>query len=202
MRWRGLLALGLGAGDHVVLWMPNRVEWNIANLGIAKAAAVTVTCNSRYKAFEVEYLLRQSDAKALILVDRFGAAAIDYLENPPGDLSGGGSTGRDPSAEREISRAEARGGTRRGRAAGVRFVCGRRAHGQRGGAERTGPDPPTARRPGGDAVHLGHHGRAQGLPALTRQHVLPVRCPSIRGAPGCFTRETRRLRRPGRPTRT
>jgi non-ribosomal peptide synthetase component E (peptide arylation enzyme) len=30
---RGLLALGLGPGDHVVLWMPNRVEWNVANLG-------------------------------------------------------------------------------------------------------------------------------------------------------------------------
>ena len=62
---RGLLALGLGPGDHVVLWMPNRVEWNVANLGIAKIGAVTVTCNSRYKALEVEYVLRQSDAKAL-----------------------------------------------------------------------------------------------------------------------------------------
>ncbi|MFI5329008.1 MAG: AMP-binding protein [Candidatus Rokuibacteriota bacterium] len=30
---RGLLALGLGPGDHVVLWMPNRVDWNVANLG-------------------------------------------------------------------------------------------------------------------------------------------------------------------------
>lgn len=76
----GLLALGLGPGDHVVLWMPNRVEWNVANLGIAKAGGVTVTCNSRYKALEVEYVLRQSDAKALILVDRFDAAGIDYLE--------------------------------------------------------------------------------------------------------------------------
>ena len=76
---RGLLALGLEPGDHVVLWMPNRVEWNVANLGIAKAGGVTVTCNSRYKAFEVEYVLRQSDAKALILVDRFDAAGIDYI---------------------------------------------------------------------------------------------------------------------------
>jgi hypothetical protein len=58
--------------------MPNRVEWNVANLGIAKAGAVTVTCNSRYKAFEVEYVLKQSDAKALILMDRFDAAGIDY----------------------------------------------------------------------------------------------------------------------------
>jgi fatty-acyl-CoA synthase len=77
---RGLQALGLGPGDHVVLWMPNRVEWNVANLGIAKAGGVTVTCNSRYKAFEVEYVLGHSDAKALILADRFDAAGIDYIE--------------------------------------------------------------------------------------------------------------------------
>ena len=76
---RGLLALGLGRGDHIVLWMPNCVEWNVANLGIAKIGAVTVTCNSRYRAFEVEYVLRQSDAKALIMVDRFPAAKMDYL---------------------------------------------------------------------------------------------------------------------------
>jgi fatty-acyl-CoA synthase len=60
---RGLLALGIGPGDHVVLWMSNRVEWNVANLGIAKAGGVTVTCNNRYKAFEVEHVLKQSGAK-------------------------------------------------------------------------------------------------------------------------------------------
>jgi len=76
----GLVALGLERGDHVVLWMPNRVEWNVAHLAIAKAGCVTVTCNSRYKALEVEYVLRQSDAKALILPDRFDAAGVDYLE--------------------------------------------------------------------------------------------------------------------------
>ena len=76
---RGLLDLGIRPGDHVVLWMPNRTEWNVANLGIAKIGAVTVTCNSRYKAYEVEYVLRQSDARALIMVDRFGAAKLDYL---------------------------------------------------------------------------------------------------------------------------
>ncbi len=97
---RGLLGLGLGPGDHVVLWMPNRVEWNVANLGIAKIGAVTVTCNSRYKAREVAYVLRQSDAKALIMVDRFAAASIDYLEIL-GELS--------PETER---RAERPGGER------------------------------------------------------------------------------------------
>jgi fatty-acyl-CoA synthase len=77
---RGLLALGLGSGDHVVIWMPNSIEWCVANLAIARIGAVTVTCNSRYKAFEVEYLLRQSDARAVVMVDRFEAAGIDYLE--------------------------------------------------------------------------------------------------------------------------
>jgi fatty-acyl-CoA synthase len=77
---RGLLGLGLGPGDHVVLWMPNCVEWNVANLAIAKIGAVTVTCNSRYKALEVEYVLRQSGARGVVMVDRFAAASIDYLE--------------------------------------------------------------------------------------------------------------------------
>src|SRR5207302_463939 len=76
---RGFLALGLGPGDHVVVWMPNCVEWAVANLALAKVGAVTVTCNSRYKALEVEYLLEQSDAKALIMVDRFEAAGVEYL---------------------------------------------------------------------------------------------------------------------------
>jgi fatty-acyl-CoA synthase len=75
---RGLLALGLGPGDHVALWMPNVVEWNVANLAIARIGAVTVTVNSRYRAFELEYLLRQSDAKALVMLDRFAAADLDY----------------------------------------------------------------------------------------------------------------------------
>lgn len=76
---RGLLALGLGPGDHVVVWMPNCVEWNVANFAIARIGAVTVTCNSRYRAFELEYLLAQSDAKALIMLDRFEPAGVDYL---------------------------------------------------------------------------------------------------------------------------
>jgi fatty-acyl-CoA synthase len=77
---RGFLALGLQPGDHVVLWMPNSIEWNVVHLAIARIGAVTVTCNSRFKAAEVEYLLRQSDARALVLVERFDAAGIDYLE--------------------------------------------------------------------------------------------------------------------------
>ncbi len=73
---RGLLALGLGPGDHVALWMANSVEWNIANLAVAKIGAVTVPCNTRYKASQLEYVLRQSDARALIAADR--VPALDH----------------------------------------------------------------------------------------------------------------------------
>ena len=41
---------------------------------------MTVTCNSRYKAVELDYVLRQSDAKALVMMDRFDAAGIDSRE--------------------------------------------------------------------------------------------------------------------------
>src|SRR5438067_11953413 len=53
---RGLLALGLGPGDHIVLWMPNSVEWNVVNFAIAKIGGVTVTCHSCYHAFRLGYL--------------------------------------------------------------------------------------------------------------------------------------------------
>src|SRR5262249_61372562 len=46
---------------------------------LATIGAGPVRGNSRYRAFEVEYVLRQSDAKALIMVDRFPAAKTDYL---------------------------------------------------------------------------------------------------------------------------
>jgi len=104
---RGLLALGLGPGDHVVLWMPNCVEWNVANLGIAKIGGVTVTCNSRYKALEVGYVLRQSDARALIMMDAFRAGGIDYLEIlrelcPEADRAGGRPAGKRFPALRSV----------------------------------------------------------------------------------------------------
>src|SRR5262249_57517088 len=72
---RGLLALGLGPGDHVVVWMPNCIEWNVVNFALAKGGAGTVTCNSRYRPFEEEYLVRQSDAKPLLIIDAFAPPA-------------------------------------------------------------------------------------------------------------------------------
>ncbi|MGH7385713.1 MAG: AMP-binding protein [Candidatus Rokuibacteriota bacterium] len=75
---RGLLALGLEQGDKVALWLPSRPEWLFAQYGCALIGAVVVALNTRYKAHELRYILRQSDATTLICADHSGP--VDYLE--------------------------------------------------------------------------------------------------------------------------
>jgi fatty-acyl-CoA synthase len=75
---RGLLALGVEAGDSVALWMPNRPEWLVVQQACAWIGAVVVALNTRYRAHELEYILRQSDATTLVCQDHAGP--VDYLE--------------------------------------------------------------------------------------------------------------------------
>lgn len=74
---KGLLALGIARGDHVALWATNVPEWTLMQLATARIGAVLVNVNPAYRAFELEYVLRQSDAVALFLVDRFKTS--DYF---------------------------------------------------------------------------------------------------------------------------
>ena len=74
---KGLMKLGLEKGDHVAIWATNVPEWVLAQFSTGKMGAVLVTVNTNYKVFELEYLLRQSDAKALILID--GWRDSDYV---------------------------------------------------------------------------------------------------------------------------
>ncbi|HVC99007.1 MAG TPA: AMP-binding protein [Pirellulales bacterium] len=74
----GLLALGIGRGDHVAIWATNVPEWVILQFATARIGAVLVTINPAYRPFELTYVLRQCDAKALFLVDRFKTS--DYFE--------------------------------------------------------------------------------------------------------------------------
>lgn len=74
---RGLVALGIGAGDHVAVWATNVPEWVVLQFATARIGAVLVTINPAYRPFELQYVLKQSDAKALFLVDRFKSS--DYF---------------------------------------------------------------------------------------------------------------------------
>jgi len=73
----GLLDQGIQRGDSVALWMTNCASWVICWVACARIGAVVVPINTRYKVDEVEYILRQSDARALILMDTMWD--IDYL---------------------------------------------------------------------------------------------------------------------------
>ena len=75
---RALIGLGVGRGDTVAVWLPNRPEWLFAQYGCALAGAVVVALNPRYKAHELSYILRQSNATTLLLTDHLGP--VDYLE--------------------------------------------------------------------------------------------------------------------------
>jgi fatty-acyl-CoA synthase len=74
---KGLMAIGIGKGDHVGIWARNVPDWLTFMFATAKIGAVLVTVNTAYKAHEVAYLLEQSDMKALAMVDGF--KDVDYL---------------------------------------------------------------------------------------------------------------------------
>ena len=64
---RGLLGMGLKKGDHVAVWALNHPEWIVLFYACAKIGVVLVTVNTGYKAKELQYILEQSDSKALFL---------------------------------------------------------------------------------------------------------------------------------------
>ncbi len=74
---RGLMALGVQPGERVALWMVNRPEWVIAAFAVFKVGAVLLPINTRLRADDVAYILKQSESATLIANDRAGP--VDYL---------------------------------------------------------------------------------------------------------------------------
>jgi fatty-acyl-CoA synthase len=75
---KGLLAIGIGKGDHVGIWATNVPDWTTFMFATAKIGAVLVTINTHYRSFELEYLVSQADLKALALIGGF--RDHDYLQ--------------------------------------------------------------------------------------------------------------------------
>ena len=69
-------AMGLRHGDHVGVLMGNDESWLALFYGAAFLGAVTVPVNTRFKAAEIDFCLKQADCKALFYVERF--LKIDY----------------------------------------------------------------------------------------------------------------------------
>jgi len=68
---RALLACGIERGDVVAVWTSNVPEFAQLQFACAKVGAVIGAINTRSKVFEVEHFLRHSEAKLLVMMDRF-----------------------------------------------------------------------------------------------------------------------------------
>ena len=75
---KGFMGMGVKKGDHIAIWATNIPEWLLTTLAAAKIGAVLITVNTAYKVFEMEYLLKQSDAKVLVMDKSY--KGVDYME--------------------------------------------------------------------------------------------------------------------------
>lgn len=75
---KGLLSIGIGKGDHIGIWATNIPDWIPFFFASARIGAVLIPVNTSYRMHELEYVLKQSDAKVLILID--GYRDVDYVQ--------------------------------------------------------------------------------------------------------------------------
>jgi fatty-acyl-CoA synthase len=68
---KAFMRLGIGRGDRVAIWSINNYEWVVAQFATAKIGAVLVNINPAYRTHELEYVLKQSRARVLLLIESF-----------------------------------------------------------------------------------------------------------------------------------
>src|ERR1044071_2450511 len=68
---RALLVTGLEPGERLGIWSPNRAEWVLVQYATAKAGIVLVNINPAYRTSALEYALRPSVRRALILAPSY-----------------------------------------------------------------------------------------------------------------------------------
>ena len=67
-----LQGLGLAKGDRVALMMPNTPQYPIAVAAVLRAGLVVVNVNPLYTPRELEHQLKDSGAKAIVIMENFG----------------------------------------------------------------------------------------------------------------------------------
>jgi fatty-acyl-CoA synthase len=75
---RAFLALGIDKGDRVGIWSPNCVEWLITQIATSKIGSILVNINPSYRQHELEYALKQSGCKIIVIADNFKSS--DYSQ--------------------------------------------------------------------------------------------------------------------------
>ena len=93
-----LQAQGLQKGDRAALMMPNVLQYPVALFGVLRAGLVVVNVNPLYTPRELEYQLRDSGAKAIVILENFAHTLEQVIDKTQvkqvvvaamGDLLGG-----------------------------------------------------------------------------------------------------------------
>ncbi len=150
-----LVSLGLHRGQKVLVMLPNIPEFVVSYFGILKPGGVVVPINILYKDREIEFLLEDSEAVALVACTEYLSEALEAFRNVdtckhlilvdyPAEAPAIGDKG---------------------------IVKLRRVDSHRLGGVRDGGHRP--RRHGGHRLHQRHYRQAQGGRAVALQLVLP-----------------------------
>ena len=78
-----LQGLGLSKGDRVAIMMPNVPQYPVAVAAVLRAGLVVVNVNPLYTPRELEYQLKDSGAKAIVIVENFASTLEQCLANTP-----------------------------------------------------------------------------------------------------------------------
>ena len=78
-----LQGLGLVKGDRVAIMMPNVPQYPVAVAGILRAGFVVVNVNPLYTARELEHQLKDSGAKAIVIIENFAATLEQCIAATP-----------------------------------------------------------------------------------------------------------------------
>jgi long-chain acyl-CoA synthetase len=78
-----LQSLGLSKGDRVAIMMPNVPQYPVAVAAILRAGYVVVNVNPLYTARELEHQLKDSGAKAIVIIENFAATLEKCIAQTP-----------------------------------------------------------------------------------------------------------------------
>ena len=78
-----LQSLGLSKGDRVAIMMPNVPQYPVAVAAILRAGFVVVNVNPLYTARELEHQLKDSGARAIVIIENFAATLEKCIAQTP-----------------------------------------------------------------------------------------------------------------------
>jgi long-chain acyl-CoA synthetase len=74
---------GMNKGDRVAIMMPNLLQYPIAIFGILRAGMIVVNVNPLYTPRELEHQLKDSGAKAIVIVENFATTLQQVIKATP-----------------------------------------------------------------------------------------------------------------------